>query len=326
MALNLYAADIPELVISTDYPKDSFVKEKEYGEHCLHINHPLAKGFYKEIFFDDIRIGYGDIALYQKTSVFFDTDFETVEMHFALSGETNTVSKNFQKDILFQAHHHNIIYSDSLKGKMEWNGMVNTFEINLSPAFFQRYLPENKLSFEIFKHKINTNSSSLICKQNNLITLQMYQVIQDIIHCKRKGLFKKIFLEAKVLELLLLQLEQLCDETSAHTLLKKPDIEKMYAVRDYILDNLTNSCSLIDLVHKVGTNEFTLKKGFKELFGTTVFGFWNDAKMEEARKMLQTKQMNINEVSDAIGYKNPQHFSTAFKRKFGVVPKSLKGK
>lgn len=151
----------------------------------------------------------------------------------------------------------------------------------------------------------------------------MFQIIQDIINCERKGLFKKMFLEAKVIELLLLQLEQIYDNTIANSLIKKSEVEKIYAVRDYILDNLTQNCSLIDLAHKVGTNEFTLKKGFKELFGTTVFGFWNDAKMEEARKMLRTKELSIGEIADVIGYKNPQHFTAAFKRKYGVVPSRI---
>ena len=74
----------------------------------------------------------------------------------------------------------------------------------------------------------------------------------------------------------------------------------------------------------VGTNEFTLKKGFKELFGTTVFNFWNDAKMAEAKKMLLNGSMNVSEVSDLVGYKNPRHFSAAFKRKYGMIPSTLK--
>ncbi|ULT23854.1 helix-turn-helix transcriptional regulator [Sphingobacterium sp. E70] len=82
--------------------------------------------------------------------------------------------------------------------------------------------------------------------------------------------------------------------------------------------------TLVNLAHLVGTNEFTLKKGFKELFGTTVFGFWNDAKMEHAKKLILDKNMTIGEVSDAIGYKNQRHFSDAFRRKFGFPPSKLK--
>lgn len=90
------------------------------------------------------------------------------------------------------------------------------------------------------------------------------------------------------------------------------------------MNNLNNACSLIELAHHVGTNEFTLKKGFKELFGTTVFGFWTDAKMNQAKLMITEQDMSISEVSDSIGYKNPRHFSAAFKRKFGVIPSQFK--
>jgi AraC-like DNA-binding protein len=195
----------------------------------------------------------------------------------------------------------------------------------MPPALFKKYLPGDSLIFEMFQQKIDDGYSSLMVAQNHLVNLQMFGVIQDIIHCERKGMFKKMFLEAKVMELLLLQLEQFCDHNTVNPSLRKSDIEKIYAVRDFILNNLTKPCSLMELTQKVGTNEFILKKGFKALFGTTVFGFWSDAKMEEARKMLQTKAMNVSEVADAIGYKNQQHFTTAFKRKFGVVPSQVKG-
>ncbi|WP_131799195.1 helix-turn-helix transcriptional regulator, partial [Chryseobacterium contaminans] len=122
----------------------------------------------------------------------------------------------------------------------------------------------------------------------------------------------------------LLQLEQLFKGKSSPSSLLKKDEEKIYAVRDFIVNNLDQNCSLIDLAHQVGTNEFTLKKGFKELFGTTVFNFWNDSKMEQAKKMLLEGDLNINEISELVGYKNPRHFSTAFKRKYNLIPSKIK--
>lgn len=98
----------------------------------------------------------------------------------------------------------------------------------------------------------------------------------------------------------------------------------MYAVKEIILTNLATPCSLINMAQQVGTNEFTLKKGFKEVFGTTVFGFWNDVKMQEAKKILVEHSFTVAEVSEKIGYKNPQHFSTAFKKYFGASPNMLK--
>jgi len=69
--------------------------------------------------------------------------------------------------------------------------------------------------------------------------------------------FKKIYLEAKISELFLLQLEQIfSNETSKYSLIKK-DEEKIYVVREFIVNNLDKNHSLIELAHHVGTNDFT---------------------------------------------------------------------
>ena len=95
-------------------------------------------------------------------------------------------------------------------------------------------------------------------------------------------------------------------------------------MRDYLLSHLDTTCSLTDLAHRVGTNEFALKKGFRALFGTTVFGFWHDVKMEQARRLLIEEDRSISEVSDMVGYQNPRHFSSAFRKKFGVLPSRVR--
>ena len=73
-----------------------------------------------------------------------------------------------------------------------------------------------------------------------------------------------------------------------------------------------------------GLNEFKLKKGFKELFGTTVFDYLYDLKMEYAKQLLAADEVLVNEVSGMVGYRNPNHFSTAFKRKYGMNPTQLR--
>jgi AraC-like DNA-binding protein len=67
-------------------------------------------------------------------------------------------------------------------------------------------------------------------------------------------------------------------------------------------------------------NEFKLKKGFKEIFGNTVFGYLVDLKMEYAKEKLVQKKVSISEISDEIGFQHPQHFSQAFKKKYGYFP------
>lgn len=71
-------------------------------------------------------------------------------------------------------------------------------------------------------------------------------------------------------------------------------------------------------------NDFKLKEGFKELFENTVFGYLADVRMQKAYSLLQSKEHSIAEIAHLIGYKNPHHFSAAFKKKFDVAPSKLK--
>jgi len=326
MRLRIHTSDFPELVIERDDPRMFYPTNGLFKEHSVTLNNRLGRGYYKEIYFDGIHIGHGNASLSQQTLVDFDSQYETVEMHFSLKGFSRSNNHNMAQKIDFSPCQHNIIYANHLKGTMEWNDDgLQIFEINLQPAFFAKYLPEDHF-FQSFKKAIEKGSSCLIQNENNWITNEMYEIIHAIIHCNRTGIYKKMYLEAKVIELLLLQLEQIQDINTSATSskLRKKDIDKLYAVREFIIQNMAAPHTLNDLAHQVGTNEQTLKKGFRELFNTTVFGFWNDLKMDEARKMLQDNGMSVSEVSDAVGYKNPQHFTTAFKRKFGIVPSHLK--
>lgn len=293
-------------------------------EHTLHLDHPLGMGFYKELYLEGIHIGYGDIHLKQDTKLHFESDFETVEMHFALKGSTTAFASSFPKAHTFSGQQHNILYGDRMCGQMSWTEQdFCIFEVNLSPDFFCKYLPDHEAVFDQFKNRIAKKQSGLLQPHNKLINPDMLVLINQIMNCDRKGMYQRIFLEAKVLELLMLQLEQL-NEEERPAKLQKSDLDKLYAVRDFLQQNLDAACSLADIAHRFATNEYLLKKGFKELFGHTVFGFWNEVKMQEAHNMLLQQDMNVNEVADAVGYQNPRHFSTAFKKKFGISPGGLK--
>ncbi len=330
MKLRLHNRDIEELMLERSFPTNfqldpsTGILENIYDGRLLGFN-----GFYREIFMENIHIGYGDMTVFQDTELGFDSEMETVELHFALFGKTHTEDFESKQSYLFGYNHHNIIYTHGFRGRSLFsaNKNIKLFEINLTTHFFKQFLPRDVKYFQPFLQAIEQKKTSSISNHNFIITTPMQLIIREILGCQRKGVFKRMFLQAKVIELLLLQLEQmLSSHNETFYSIKPRDVERMYAVREHILTHLNGSYTLTNLAQQFGTNEFTLKKGFKEVFGTTVFNFWSEAKMEEAKKMLLEGELNISQVSDKIGYKNPQHFSTAFKRKFGYVPSQLKKK
>lgn len=325
MTLRLYDLEYHNVLMEKEYPQSFYTNNHEIEESVTCLEHFIGNGVYKEIYFEGVHIAYGDAVLSNKIHLGFESDFETIEMHFALKGSSSARAEKFENEISFGAHRHNIIYANKICGEMKWESdQLQLCEINLAPSFFKKFLPPDHPIFDNFRNAVEKGSSGLIKKQHLLITNEMHEIIHQIINCQRQGIFKKMFLEAKVIELLMLQLEQFSEDSVSTLSIKKSDVDKIYAVREFILQNLDAGCSLIELAHNAGTNDFILKKGFRELFGTSVFAFWNDAKMEQAKELLIKENLNITEVSLLSGYKNQRHFSTAFKKKYGVLPSQLR--
>jgi AraC-like DNA-binding protein len=130
-----------------------------------------------------------------------------------------------------------------------------------------------------------------------------------------------MLLESKVLDLLVLLLKQITPEKPFKGLtVRLDDVDKLYEVKRVVEQHLTRQHSLRELARQVGLNEFKLKKGFRELFGTTIFSYLLDLRMEHARQLLIQGTMTVEEVAEEVGYKYAKNFMTAFKKKFNMLP------
>ena len=87
------------------------------------------------------------------------------------------------------------------------------------------------------------------------------------------------------------------------------------------MEHLAEPPSLQELADQIGLSLKKLKEGFKQLYGDTVYGYLLEHKMEEARRMLNSQQYNVNEVGLKLGYSTSSHFIAAFKKKYGTTPK-----
>jgi len=135
----------------------------------------------------------------------------------------------------------------------------------------------------------------------------------------------RLYLQGKVLEIIsyflqkpkeVTDLEQRCPFIADHL-----EMGKIREARDLVIKNMADPITLKNLARAVGTNEFKLKVGFKSMFGTSVYAYLTDFRLQEARKLLSDRTLNVKDVSHRIGYANPSHFISAFKKKFGVTPK-----
>ena len=156
------------------------------------------------------------------------------------------------------------------------------------------------------------------------MTMAMNQVVRQILQCPYQGATQRLYLECKALELLALQFG--CLEADAfrskRSRLKSKELERVQYAQELLMRQIENPPSVMELSHQAGLSARKLRRGFQELFGTTVSGYLSDYRMERAQALLRHSHVTVAHVASEVGYRNPEAFSTAFRRKFSVSPKA----
>lgn len=160
------------------------------------------------------------------------------------------------------------------------------------------------------------------------ITGRIRHTLDSILNHRYEDAVENIFINAQTQILLLYTLESVSslkeDEVPACKFLSYQDErEKIIRAREILLSHIGDPITIKELSRKVAINECYLKKGFKVMFGTTIFDFYQDQRMEHARYLLYEKGLTVSEVSAQLGYSSISHFSTAFKKHTGLKPCEL---
>ncbi|MGS2739643.1 helix-turn-helix domain-containing protein [Sinomicrobium sp. M5D2P17] len=118
------------------------------------------------------------------------------------------------------------------------------------------------------------------------------------------------------------------DQVSGNTLrisLSESDFQKIGKVREYIANNLKNAdFSIKELARTLGTNEFKLKYGFKQLYDTTIFRYLQNERLRKARLLVEHSKLPLKNIMEMTGFKTAPHFSRAFKEKYGQSPSEFR--
>jgi len=150
----------------------------------------------------------------------------------------------------------------------------------------------------------------------------MSVVLDQILSCAYKNGLRRLYLEAKCMELIVLRLDQLFGESTEckQIHLTHIDIQRIHAARDIIILRSADPPTLHEIALAVGINSNKLKCGFKQVFGTTVFGFLRNIRLEQARGLLREGNFSVTEVALEVGYNSLSHFARLFKQTYGISP------
>lgn len=238
-----------------------------------------------------------------------------LELFYPLSGDGFWATNG--KEFSLAANTSNFLFAQNTKiySELTPKEKVVMMELRLDLRHFKQLISENKHLFEqsFFCHQISNPS-------------YIHRLIEQIKNCPYTGILKQLYIEGKALELLTLHLNGIELEENkkkAATKLNEIDIHALYHAKEILNNCWRNPPSILALSKKIGLNDYKLKYGFKELFGTTVFSYVRNLRMLEARNILEQGKANVSETALMVGYQNLSHFATLFRKTFGYNPSEI---
>ncbi len=249
---------------------------------------------------------------------------EGAESLFVLQGNVESRFDAFDQPLVFHRNHQSIQYNPRFSGiHLIRPGRFHALTISYDISYLAGLLSSGCSGpLQELGERIRKKQSFLAAPHALDVSGRISAVIHAMQQCPFAGATRYVFLESKMMELFVLQMEQLqrLQQKRPEEKWNRIDMERLHAVREYIDNAYLGSFTLRDLALRFGLNEFKLKKGYRELFQTTVFGHVHLLRMQKARALLSEKEMNVSETAFHIGYDNVSSFSTAFKKRFGYSP------
>lgn len=164
------------------------------------------------------------------------------------------------------------------------------------------------------------NVRPLLFEQILLPSLQ--KIVDEIINQTVSKTFELFYLRIKAEELvcqLLMELEKR-DEKRLYAL-NISDIKTIYKVKEQILASLGIPPIIKELSTIANMSPTKLKVLFKQIFGNSIFNYYQEFRMKEAARLLKEENLSVSEVGYTLGFTNLSHFSRVFEERIGMKPK-----
>ena len=258
-----------------------------------------------------------------KNNIFYDKlDASYIQFHFCISGSItfnyNKGAYNLKLDegkflTLYNPEKHLTIDAIAAKNSKVISVLIPIVEFHKLFSSSSSDIPffENK-SLNQKHYSENLISNSILIVLNQIIKNDMDNSTRSLLYkAKIYELFSLIFKKTKEINL-----------DQCPFLNNDENLKKIAKAKDVILKDIKNPPSLIELSKTIDLSLKNLKKGFKEIYGKPVYKYLFDFKMERAKQLLSNGNLNVNEVSYDLGYSSSSHFIAAFKKKYGITPRT----
>jgi len=305
------------------------------GEYHLDLPPHIGEGHIKGISFDG---GFG-LILY-KCTFLEDMEFKFVvdEIHplkflYCLKGELEHFFQNSETSNTIEQYQSSIVASKNTNGhilhfKANIETQIGSLEINRK--IFQKKIEcELKSLADELKDLFKDFEASTEFYHDGYFSLEIADLFREIEKFESNDFIRHIYLEGQTYKILTHQIIQYQDDLNDYanrSLLRQSEIALIDKTTAIIETELESLEPVDSLAARVGLNVNKLQQGFKYLYGCTVNEYIQKHRLELAKRLLLSTELNITEIIDMLGLSSKSYFSKIFKQAFALSPSEFKKK
>jgi AraC-like DNA-binding protein len=135
-----------------------------------------------------------------------------------------------------------------------------------------------------------------------------------------QGRLRRLHAQSKVLEYLCLLAGHIASPAAVPTV-RRDRIRDLY---DYLLEHEGKLPTLSELGALFGMSARWLNQKFTETYGQPIYAFITERRLTAAHTALRETTVPIKTLAHRLGYSHVNHFTAAFRKKFGYPPGALR--
>ncbi|WP_345991404.1 AraC family transcriptional regulator [Chryseobacterium sp. Chry.R1] len=272
----------------------------------------------------DFKIIQEEVCPEQSSKSIMTEGQNTFNLLFLLSQGIYLEAPDCRTRFLFKKNQYILHYSSQENTSLLWTEnpeKLKYLQIQVTYQYMEKLIqPESDHeSADILKKMVNNNYIFLHKETPPLMTVEMHMIVKEILSNPKKGITQKLLIEAKIIKLLILMIEQFVEKKTNEISPKTAS-----AIKRFVDENFHKNIRVEEIGKIIGINQNSIRKAFKSQYNMTITDYISDLRMLKAKKMIINKEIMIKEISIECGYEYVQNFTRAFKKKFGLSPEKLR--
>lgn len=301
---------------------NDFNRDQLESSEWVNLSLPFGDMKMRQWVFDGIRLAYTDWELKKPHTFEWEGNMDVVTMYYSLKGGVS-IGSDSSNSFELGNNQQNMFYGSKASGFMKVDELrMKSFMVQFNKDAFLRIAEGGTDSLKYFADCVAGKKDASFSKNGLPLHFDVQNVISSILKCNYNDSLKQVFFHSKAMELLVLQADAQIQSLKKKDSYVKTDYDRDRIVfaREYMLQHIELPPTIAELAKVSGINEFKLKKGYKEIFGTTIFGHLAETRLQLAKELLLDNKKSVSEIAFELGYSSVQHFTLAFKNKFGITP------